>query len=94
MFLELIQSEASHVRWLRVLRRVYLVPLQRNSLLPSSELQSLLPNLPDVLMRHKKLSTELRSLASQGPTVQHPQLAHHLLNMVSNKLYSSSNKSQ
>ncbi|XP_047999770.1 A-kinase anchor protein 13-like [Leguminivora glycinivorella] len=60
---ELIVSEGSHVRWLKVLGVDFLRPLEKQpSLLPADELRALFPNLPGVRERHMKLYTDLRAL--------------------------------
>ncbi|KAL0859721.1 hypothetical protein ABMA27_010083 [Loxostege sticticalis] len=65
---ELIVSEGSHVRWLKVLVRVFLRPLEAApTLLPSEELRALFPNLPDVRDWHAQLHTQLRTLRNNAP---------------------------
>ncbi|CAH2235202.1 jg10454 [Pararge aegeria aegeria] len=64
---ELIVSEGSHVRWLKVLGVDFLKPLERQpSLLPAEELRALFPNLPSVRDRHTKLYAELRAVRSEA----------------------------
>ncbi|GBP87961.1 Rho guanine nucleotide exchange factor 12 [Eumeta japonica] len=70
---ELIVSEGSHVRWLRVLGCVFLRPLERGEhahLLTPDELRALFPNLPQVLERHMRLYTSLKQLRV-GPSAEH-----------------------
>ncbi|XP_049881963.1 uncharacterized protein LOC126377987, partial [Pectinophora gossypiella] len=64
---ELIVSEGSHVRWLKVLGGVFLRPLESApSLLPPDELRALFPNLPGVRERHCKLYADLRGLRTSA----------------------------
>nr|UYR00220.1 rho guanine nucleotide exchange factor-like protein [Plectrocnemia conspersa] len=84
---ELITTEISHVRWLRILRRVFLSPLQRTNLLPASELKALFPNLPEVLQRHRKLSADLKTLAATAPVVKTKPLAEALINTLGEPKY-------
>nr|XP_037875661.1 uncharacterized protein LOC101742925 isoform X3 [Bombyx mori] len=60
---ELIVSEGSHVRWLKVLGGVFLRGLEAQpSLLPPDELRALFPNLPAVRERHQRLYCSLKAL--------------------------------
>ncbi|CAG9572571.1 unnamed protein product [Danaus chrysippus] len=64
---ELIVSEGSHVRWLKVLGVDFLKPLERQpSLLPAEELRALFPNLPGVRERHNKLYADLRAVRNEA----------------------------
>ncbi|XP_061724890.1 rho guanine nucleotide exchange factor 11 isoform X2 [Cydia pomonella] len=64
---ELIVSEGSHVRWLKVLGVDFLRPLEKQpSLLPAEELRALFPNLPGVRERHMKLYADLRALRNDS----------------------------
>ncbi|XP_028169195.1 rho guanine nucleotide exchange factor 11-like isoform X2 [Ostrinia furnacalis] len=66
---ELIVSEGSHVRWLKVLCRVFLRPLEAApSLLPADELRALFPNLPDVRDWHAALHARLRAARHNAPS--------------------------
>ncbi|XP_077283613.1 rho guanine nucleotide exchange factor 2 isoform X3 [Arctopsyche grandis] len=76
---ELITSEVSHLRWLRILRQVFHNPLQQSSLLPTGELKALFPNLPDVLQRHRKLCSDLKALSAASPVIQTKPLADALI---------------
>ncbi|XP_026732582.1 rho guanine nucleotide exchange factor 1-like isoform X2 [Trichoplusia ni] len=89
---ELIVSEGSHVRWLRVLGGLFLRPLERHaSLLPGDELRSLFPNLPAVRERHSRLYTELRSARNDAANhvVQIRPVADALLNALGDSGYAS-----
>lgn len=84
-FTELIVSEGSHVRWLKVLGVDFLKPLERQpSLLPAEELRALFPNLPGVRERHARLYAELRSVRSEAAdhVVQIRPVADAMLNTV------------
>lgn len=84
-FTELIVSEGSHVRWLKVLGVDFLKPLERQpSLLPAEELRALFPNLPGVRERHARLYAELRSVRSEAANhvVQIRPVADAMLNTV------------
>lgn len=86
IFSELIVSEGSHVRWLKVLGVDFLKPLERQpSLLPAEDLRALFPNLPSVRDRHAKLYTELRAArdAATNFVVQIRPVADAILNTVS-----------
>lgn len=83
---ELIVSEGSHLRWLKVLGGVFLRPLENApSLLPPEELRALFPNLPSVKERHSKLYGELRALRTDAdaPLVDIRGVADAILNTVS-----------
>ncbi|CAH0598597.1 unnamed protein product [Chrysodeixis includens] len=89
---ELIVSEGSHVRWLRVLGGVFLRPLERHaSLLPGDELRSLFPNLPAVRERHSRLYAELRTARNEASNhvVQIRPVADALLNALGESGYAS-----
>ncbi|XP_061381047.1 rho guanine nucleotide exchange factor 12 isoform X2 [Danaus plexippus] len=80
---ELIVSEGSHVRWLKVLGVDFLKPLERQpSLLPAEELRALFPNLPGVRERHTKLYADLRAVRNEAPNhvVQIGPVADAMLN--------------
>jgi hypothetical protein len=78
-------SEGSHVRWLKVLCRVFLRPLEAApALLSADELRALFPNLPEVRERHAALLSRLSQLRANS--ARHPRrlvpladLAHALL---------------
>lgn len=85
-FSELIVSEGSHVRWLKVLSVDFLRPLERQpALLPADELRALFPNLPGVRERHVKLYADLRALRNDttSPIVGIRPVADAMLNTVS-----------
>ncbi|CAF4953240.1 unnamed protein product [Pieris macdunnoughi] len=89
---ELIVSEASHVRWLKVLGGDFLKPLERQSnLLPPEELRALFPNLPSVKERHLRLYSELRTVRNEAPNhvVQVRPVADAMLNTLGEAGYSS-----
>ncbi|XP_038217282.1 uncharacterized protein LOC119836103 isoform X7 [Zerene cesonia] len=70
---ELIVSEGSHVRWLKVLGGDFLRPLERQpALLPAEELRALFPNLPAVRERHARLYAELRAARAAAPRLLVP----------------------
>ncbi|KAI5630829.1 rhoGEF domain-containing protein [Phthorimaea operculella] len=87
---ELIVSEGSHVRWLKVLGKVFLRPLEAQpALLPAEELRSLFPNLPGVRERHSKLYADLRGLRSSSTNhyVNIAPVAEALLNTLGDTGY-------
>ncbi|KAG6458054.1 hypothetical protein O3G_MSEX010643 [Manduca sexta] len=89
---ELIVSEGSHVRWLKVLAGVFLVPLQSQpSLLPPDELRALFPNLPGVREKHAKLYADLRALRSdvEKPIVEIGPVADAMLNTLGDPGYAA-----
>ncbi|XP_047037957.1 LOW QUALITY PROTEIN: uncharacterized protein LOC124643134 [Helicoverpa zea] len=89
---ELIVSEGSHVRWLRVLGVVFLRPLERHSsLLAGDELKALFPNLPAVRERHSRLYSDLRTARNDAGNhvVQIRPIADALLNTLGESGYSS-----
>ncbi|XP_069363375.1 rho guanine nucleotide exchange factor 11 [Maniola hyperantus] len=89
---ELIVSEGSHVRWLKVLGVDFLKPLERQpSLLPAEELRALFPNLPGVRERHARLYADLRSVRSEAPNhvVQIRPVADAMLNTLGDSGYAS-----
>ncbi|CAK1549163.1 unnamed protein product [Leptosia nina] len=89
---ELIVSEGSHVRWLKVLGGDFLKPLERQpSLLPTEELKALFPNLPSVKERHVRLYSELRAVRNEAPNhvVQIRPIADALLNTLGEAGYAS-----
>ncbi|XP_068624314.1 rho guanine nucleotide exchange factor 11 [Battus philenor] len=89
---ELIVSEGSHVRWLKVLDGVFHRPLLgQPSLLPAEELRALFPNLPGVRERHAKLYAELRAARNDAPghVVQVRPVADALLNTLGESGYAS-----
>ncbi|VVD01514.1 unnamed protein product [Leptidea sinapis] len=89
---ELIVSEGSHVRWLKVLGGDFLKPLERQpALLPVEELRALFPNLPSVKERHVRLYTELKSVRNEAPNhiVQIRPVADALLNTLGDAGYAS-----
>ncbi|XP_013134247.1 PREDICTED: uncharacterized protein LOC106100053 [Papilio polytes] len=80
---ELIVSEGSHVRWLKVLDTVFHRPLQRApGLLAAEELRALFPNLQQVRERHARLYAELRAARAlaRDHLVQIRPVADALLN--------------
>lgn len=82
-------SEGSHVRWLKVLGRVFLRPLESQpSLLAPDDLRALFPNLPSVRERHARLYSELRALRTDvdAPLVDVRAVADAMLNTVSHHL--------
>lgn len=89
---ELIVSEGSHLRWLRVLGNIFLKPLETNGLLAQDELRSLFPNLPAVRDHHVRLYAELR--AARNDAVNHVveirPIADALLNTLGEAGYASS----
>ncbi|KAJ8708182.1 hypothetical protein PYW08_010548 [Mythimna loreyi] len=89
---ELIVSEGSHVRWLRVLGVVFLRPLERSGhLLAGDELKSLFPNLPAVRERHSRLYSDLRTARNEADNhlVQIRPVADALLNALGDSSYAS-----
>ncbi|XP_045487366.1 uncharacterized protein LOC111001504 isoform X2 [Pieris rapae] len=89
---ELIVSEASHVRWLKVLGGDFLRPLERQAnLLAPEELRALFPNLPSVKERHLRLYSELRTVRNEAPNhvVQIRPVADAMLNTLGEAGYSS-----
>ncbi|KAH9632432.1 hypothetical protein HF086_010825 [Spodoptera exigua] len=87
---ELIVSEGSHVRWLRVLSGVFLRPLERHaSLLAADELRALFPNLPAVRERHSRLYSDLRTARNDAGNhvVQIRPVADALLNTLGESGY-------
>ncbi|XP_050555964.1 rho guanine nucleotide exchange factor 12 isoform X3 [Spodoptera frugiperda] len=87
---ELIVSEGSHVRWLRVLGGVFLRPLERHaSLLAAEELRALFPNLPAVRERHSRLYSDLRTARNDAGNhvVQIRPVADALLNTLGDSGY-------
>ncbi|RVE51892.1 hypothetical protein evm_003512 [Chilo suppressalis] len=68
---EMIVSEGSHVRWLKVLCRVFLRPLESApALLPPDDLKALFPNLPEVRDWHQALHQRLRAARNAAPAHQ------------------------
>ncbi|XP_041986032.1 rho guanine nucleotide exchange factor 11 isoform X2 [Aricia agestis] len=89
---ELIVSEGSHVRWLKVLGVDFLKPLERQpTLLSAEELRALFPNLPSVRERHSRLYAELRSARESAPqhVVQIRPIADALLNTLGEAGYAA-----
>ncbi|XP_047541258.1 rho guanine nucleotide exchange factor 11 isoform X4 [Vanessa atalanta] len=89
---ELIVSEGSHVRWLKVLGVDFLKPLERQpALLPAEELRALFPNLPGVRERHSRLYAELRAVRGRAPdhVVRLRPVADALLNTLGDSGYAS-----
>ncbi|XP_052742710.1 LOW QUALITY PROTEIN: rho guanine nucleotide exchange factor 11 [Bicyclus anynana] len=89
---ELIVSEGSHVRWLKVLGVDFLKPLERQpALLPADELRALFPNLPGVRERHARLYSELRTVRNdaQQHVVRIRPVADAMLNTLGDSGYSS-----
>ncbi|XP_060807923.1 uncharacterized protein LOC106130397 [Amyelois transitella] len=89
---ELIVSEGSHVRWLKVLGGVFLRPLESHpTLLPPEELKALFPNLPGVRERHARLYADLKTLKLEAPAHIVPirPLADTLLNTLGESGYSA-----
>ncbi|KAM3968855.1 LOW QUALITY PROTEIN: rho guanine nucleotide exchange factor 2 [Aphomia sociella] len=89
---ELIVSEGSHVRWLKVLGGVFFYPLESQpTLLPPEELRALFPNLPSVRERHNRLYGDLRALRSEASSHIVPirPLADAMLNTLGESGYSS-----
>ncbi|XP_073965618.1 LOW QUALITY PROTEIN: rho guanine nucleotide exchange factor 2 [Choristoneura fumiferana] len=87
---ELIVSEGSHVRWLKVLSVDFLRPLERQpALLPADELRALFPNLPGVRERHVKLYADLRALRNDttSPIVGIRPVADAMLNTLGDSGY-------
>ncbi|KPJ01237.1 Rho guanine nucleotide exchange factor 12 [Papilio xuthus] len=80
---ELIVSEGSHVRWLKVLDTVFHRPLLRApALLAAEDVRALFPNLQQVRERHARLYAELRAARNHAPDhiVQIQPVAQALLN--------------
>ncbi|XP_050357876.1 rho guanine nucleotide exchange factor 11 [Nymphalis io] len=89
---ELIVSEGSHVRWLKVLGVDFLKPLERQpALLPAEELRALFPNLPGVRERHSRLYAELRAVRADAPNhvVQIRPVADAMLSTLGDSGYAS-----
>nr|XP_026484181.1 rho guanine nucleotide exchange factor 11 isoform X2 [Vanessa tameamea] len=89
---ELIVSEGSHVRWLKVLGVDFLKPLERQpALLPAEELRALFPNLPGVRERHSRLYAELRAVRGRAHdhVVRLRPVADALLNTLGDSGYAS-----
>ncbi|XP_052747717.1 uncharacterized protein LOC113523196 isoform X2 [Galleria mellonella] len=89
---ELIVSEGSHVRWLKVLGGVFLRPLEAQpALLAADELRALFPNLPGVRERHARLYADLRALRADAPHHLVPirPLADAMLNTLGESGYSA-----
>ncbi|XP_053620775.1 uncharacterized protein RhoGEF2 isoform X2 [Plodia interpunctella] len=89
---ELIVSEGSHVRWLKVLGGVFLRPLEIHpALLPPEELRALFPNLPGVRERHARLYADLKTIRAEAPSHIVPirPLADALLNTLGESGYSA-----
>ncbi|KAJ0170642.1 hypothetical protein K1T71_014013 [Dendrolimus kikuchii] len=89
---ELIVSEGSHVRWLKVLGKVFLRPLESQpTLLPPDELRALFPNLPGVRERHSRLYADLRALRNDpaSPLVQIRPVADAMLTTLGDSGYAS-----
>ncbi|XP_022828707.1 uncharacterized protein LOC111358056 [Spodoptera litura] len=87
---ELIVSEGSHVRWLRVLGGVFLRPLERHAaLLAADDLRALFPNLPAVRERHARLYADLRAARNDAGNhvVQIRPVADALLNTLGDSGY-------
>ncbi|XP_075987667.1 rho guanine nucleotide exchange factor 2 isoform X2 [Anticarsia gemmatalis] len=88
---ELIVSEGSHLRWLRVLGKLFLKPLEHNGLLAQDELRSLFPNLPAVREHHARLYADLRTARSEATNhvVEIRPIADALLNTLGEAGYAS-----
>lgn len=86
---ELLQTERSHVRQLRVLKNVFQTPLEISNLLNIDQLNLLFPNLNEMLELHSSFSQALKSLCKDNPLVG--DVGETLLNMVSPALYTKNN---
>ncbi|KAL4707489.1 hypothetical protein ACJJTC_000241, partial [Scirpophaga incertulas] len=86
---ELIVSEGSHVRWLKVLCRVFLRPLSTSSLLSAEELRALFPNLPQVRDVHVAMHTRLRGLRYKHSVVPMGEVATIVLHTLGDPSYAS-----
>ncbi|NWW77790.1 ARHGB factor, partial [Climacteris rufus] len=67
---ELISTEASHLRTLRVLDLLFFQRLRREGLLSREELGLLFPNLPELIDVHNSLSESMRKLREEGPIIK------------------------
>lgn len=67
---ELLVTEASHLRTLRVLDVLFYQRLRKESLLSREELALLFPNLPELIEIHNSLSESMRKLREEGPVIK------------------------
>ncbi|KAJ6652418.1 hypothetical protein lerEdw1_011536 [Lerista edwardsae] len=67
---ELLVTEASHLRTLRVLDVLFYQRLRKESLLSREELALLFPNLPELIEVHNSLSESMKRLREEGPVVK------------------------
>ncbi|XP_044278537.1 rho guanine nucleotide exchange factor 11 isoform X2 [Varanus komodoensis] len=67
---ELIVTEASHLRILRVLDVLFYQRMRKENLLTREELALLFPNLPELIEIHNSLSESMKKLREDGPVVK------------------------
>nr|XP_044993978.1 rho guanine nucleotide exchange factor 11 isoform X4 [Jaculus jaculus] len=66
---ELLVTEASHLRTLRVLDLVFYQRMKKEKLMPREELARLFPNLPELIEIHNSWFESMRKLREEGPII-------------------------
>ncbi|XP_054993658.1 rho guanine nucleotide exchange factor 11 isoform X3 [Sorex araneus] len=67
---ELMVTEASHLRTLRVLDLIFYQRMRKENLLPREELARLFPNLPELIEIHNSWCEAMRRLREEGPIIR------------------------
>lgn len=67
---ELMVTESSHLRTLRVLDLIFYQRMRKESLLPREELVRLFPNLPELIEIHNSWCEAMRKLREEGPIIR------------------------
>lgn len=68
-FAELIYTERTHVRNLKVLQRVFYIPMQAEQVLPQDQIQLLFANLEEMIEIHVQLNNKLKAKKKENPIV-------------------------
>ncbi|XP_060057628.1 rho guanine nucleotide exchange factor 11 isoform X2 [Erinaceus europaeus] len=67
---ELMVTETSHLRTLRVLDLIFYQRMKKENLMPREELARLFPNLPELIELHNSWCEALRRLREEGPIIK------------------------
>lgn len=82
-FSELFLTEASHVRMLKVLYKLFYKRLQSSQMLKPDEINLLFPNIKELLDIHTEINKEMRRIRKEDPLVR--QIGDMLLDTFTGK---------